>query len=592
MHCVQALQIRIAKLIYVWAVPVMIHSAVIRGLDAILIEVEVGILQNQRSGLAIVGLGKREVQESGLRVQNAFQNSGFHWPGGLISVNLAPADIPKEGTTIELALALGILQASSQLTIDLDAPLYAIGEMSLDGSLKLARGALRIAQAIPDGSIVVAPAQNEHELALLRQMKDANKNYKPYVVSDLNSAVDVVQGLKRPLAKTTKENLRPAFSAGKDFAQIKGQKRAKRALEVAAAGGHNVLLIGPPGEGKSLMAKALPTILPRLTPQEIIELTGIYSASAKLPSSDSIILERPCRAVHHTTSRQALVGGGPKFPLPGEITLAHRGVLFLDEILEFGPSLLETLRQPLEDGSIHLQRTGGSAEYPCEVILAAAMNPCRCGMDGEFICSRCNRRLSFDHSECPDCSSQERRPLCTCTDHEKRRYKARLSGPIRDRIDLVVRVGALSPEDRESSRTAESSRVIRKRVEEARQIQHRRFEGKSPNLVNARIPGGYVDDFCDLHTSARTAMHEVNKRIHELSTRGYDKLLKVARTLADLNKSSQIYKKHIVEAAELCDHEDVRDFLLEEADVEPCPSCGEAIEPRHHFCPSCGHVLQ
>jgi magnesium chelatase family protein len=569
----------------------MIRAAVLRGLDAFPVEVEIG-LNRTRENFGIAGLGRREVQESKLRLQNALQAAGFDWPEGAITVNLAPADVPKGGTTMDLAIALALLEASGQIRPDLNAPIFAIGELGLEGTVRPVHGALPIALKIPDGSILIAPKENKDELALLRQMPvDSRKDYTPYVVQNLVQAVDTVEGKARPLAETRREILTSAFHPGFDFSQVIGQARGKRALEVAAAGGHNVLLIGPPGEGKTTLAKALPTILPKLTPQEVIELTAIYSAAGRLPARNAFVNTRPFRVVHPTTSRQALVGGGTGFPLPGEITLAHRGVLFLDELPEFGRPLLETLRQPLEDGLICLQRVGGAAEFPCEFILVAAMNPCPCTRDGEAICKRCERRLSLDQTQCPRCGPCERRSLCTCTENEKRAYKGRLSGAFLDRIDLKVRVGALSPEERSSPPSSEQSRTIRERVQAAREIQARRYQ-RTAILVNARIPGGLVRQYCELDSSAERAMREVAGRVPELTTRGHDKLLKTARTVADLNNSPAIYKKHIVEAAGLCGHESVRDFLLSMEEMDICPCCKAPVDARHRYCPGCGRVLR
>lgn len=565
----------------------MIRSAIIQGLEPRFVEVEVGIGSGKYL-FKIVGLGRTEVKESEHRLINAIEASGYYWPDDPITVNLAPADVPKGGTALDLPIALAILIKSGQIKSVFQDDVYAIGELSLEGKLRAARGALAIARAMPDQTILLAPKENECELALLRKIKEAAKAYYPYAARTLKEVIQVLQHGEGHLASVKNDELKPAFEKGTDFSEVKGQAKAKRALEVAAAGGHNVLLIGPPGEGKSLLAKAMPTILPLLKPQEIIDLTSIYSSAGKLPSNNSIIRWRPFRKVHHTASRQALVGGGSGFPQPGEITLAHRGVLFLDEILEFGRGLLETMRQPLEDGEISISRASGNASYPCEMILVAAMNPCPCGLEGEYLCRGCSRRLSDHQSKCPDCGSNERNSRCSCTESEKRTYKAKLSGPIMDRIDLKIRVSALSAEDRfGTSDNVETSLSIRKRVEAARDLQEKRFEGQK-FMINARIAGGVVDKYCELHPSARAAMHEVAKRVPELTTRGHDKLLKIARTVADLNRSGLIYKKHIAEAAELCGYDDVRVFLMSQTEVEACPVCGEVIDMKHRFCPSCG----
>lgn len=493
-------------------------SGAVVGIDAELIEVQCDIALGLPT-FTIVGLPQKEVQESRERIRSALKNAGFDFPAKRITVNLAPADLPKEGVGLDLPLALAILVATGQISGERLTEFLVLGELSLDGEVRPVKGVLPIALAARKNNLkgVIVPMGNAKEAAIV-------SNLEVYAVENLQQAIAFLNG-ELQIQPTT---VAPESLAGDgplydcDLSEIRGQEQAKRALEVAAAGGHNILLIGPPGSGKSMLAKRLPTILPPLSFEEALEVTKIYSILGLLPADRPLMLARPFRAPHHTISYAGMVGGGHGLPRPGEISLAHHGVLFLDELPEFERDVLETLRQPLEERQITLSRAAAALTFPANFMLVAAMNPCPCGHRGDA-----------------------KKP-CRCSPLDVRRYRRRISGPFLDRIDIFVEVPRLTKEELMGKPMGESSQSVRARVERARQIQSERFRGQRI-FSNAQMGVREVRLYCPLEQNAQQLLERAIDHLN-LSARGYHRVLKVARTIADLEQSEIIKAAHIAEA--------------------------------------------
>lgn len=498
-------------------------SCSVVGIDGWLIEVEVDVARGLPV-FATVGLPDGAVRESKDRVKSAIKNCGYEFPAKRITVNLAPADIRKEGTGFDLPIALGILEATGTLN-SLKAGRYCIaGELSLDGGVRRISGILPMALCARRQGLtgIIIPADNSEEALLVAD------DIEIIPVTTLQQTVEFLAGVTEitPLDRQHRGLTGPTTLYDVDFSEVKGQIHVRRGLEIAAAGGHNILLSGPPGGGKTMLARRFATILPEMSKEEILETTKIYSVSTKQKSSSGALTARPFRSPHHTISDAGLIGGG-NVPQPGEVSLAHNGILFLDELPEFKRSVLEVLRQPLEDGEVTIARANMTLTFPARFTLIAAMNPCPCGYLGDV------------------------RNKCSCTDRDIKKYRTRISGPLLDRIDLHVDVPALEFKEMNSGGQGETSAQIKKRVDRARNIQLHRYTTTPGIYCNSQMTTKLVEKYCEMSEKSQKLLAKSVDRLG-LSARSYTRVLKLSRTIADLADAENIGSSHVAEAVQLC----------------------------------------